>query len=180
MRLILCILSLVALGCLTMKASPSEASPSSQGAVSLVDLMCRRLELNREIAWAKFQENLPVRDEKREKSLLTMVTIEARRLKAPESEVTEFFKAQFVASYALQEELIDGWKNGGPRPNHLPLNLALDLRPKVDQVSDDMVKAIDDYGPNLHDSTLEHYAKETLLRKGFSAGVVALAIKPFE
>lgn len=96
------------------------ASPDRQ----LRTLAEKRLAFAPEVAWAKFQSNLPVYDPAREAAVLA-ATPPAQR---------QFFADQMAASRAIQTRLIEGWKNGAPLPDKPPLSLAGKIRPAIDAI----------------------------------------------
>jgi chorismate mutase len=161
-------------------ASPAgfAASPSP-AAVHLVDLMGQRLAVSREVAWTKYEKQLPVRDLKREGELLASLVQKGAKQGVPESGVRSFFNAQILASCAVQEELMSGWKVGKPIPDHPPQDLLHTIRPELDTISGSMLEILSGLGPNLHDPDLERYATDTLVKEGYSENAASIAVAPF-
>ena len=97
------------------------ASPDRQ----LLTLVEQRLAFAPEVAWAKFQKNLPVYDPIREAAVLSGIEEKSTR---------DFFAAQMQASRNIQAKLITDWKNGSPLPGHPALDLKTQIRPSIDSI----------------------------------------------
>jgi len=91
----------------------------------LRSLTAKRLALAPEVAWAKFQSNLPVHDAAREASILAA---------ASDPESRRFFASQIAASRKIQARLIESWKTGAPRPIKPARPLSAELRPAIDAI----------------------------------------------
>lgn len=128
-----CLMALACAGCSLRAPGPSFAlSPSEQ---RMAELVLARLELAREVAWAKYLDGRPVKDPQRESLMLAALLEEGTRRGLPPRKVEEFFGAQIAASRRLQAELIHSWKRGGPLPPLLYHSLAADLRPRLDRIN---------------------------------------------
>jgi|GEM_PF-2273908 len=106
---------------------PEESEP-------VVSMMARRLELARDIAWAKWTEGLPVRDPARETAVIEKLTRQGEAAGIEEPLVSHFVRAQIEASCLEQEAWMKKWRKGTPLPAGEPP--ALDsLRKRLDQMS---------------------------------------------
>jgi len=106
---------------------PEECEP-------VVAMMAGRLELARDIAWAKWEEGLPVRDPVREAALIEKLTRQGEAAGIEELLVLRFVRAQIEASCLEQEAWMKKWRKGTPLPAGEPP--ALDsLRKRLDQMS---------------------------------------------
>lgn len=113
-------LALLATGC---------ASPDRE----LRTLTGKRLALAPEVAWAKFQSNLPIHDPAREASILAA---------ASDPESRRFFAAQIAASRRIQARLIESWKTGAPCPIKPARSLSAELRPAIDAIDNQQRTAL--------------------------------------
>lgn len=143
----------------------------------LADLMARRLEVARHVAWVKFQNGLPVSDPKREAELLASLVRQGAQLGVPAGDVEIFFKAQIRASCQVQEELIRSWRRGGALPAFAPWDLRRHIRPKLDEISAGMLAALK---VQLTEGRPEFgaYVTMTLRQRGFSRSVAQIATAP--
>jgi len=120
------LLALLLASCATLPL-PEESEP-------LVSMMAGRLELARDIAWAKWAEGLPVRDPAREAAVIEKLTRQGEAAGIEEPLVSHFVRAQIEASCLEQEAWMKKWRKGTPLPAGEPP--ALDsLRKRLDQMS---------------------------------------------
>jgi chorismate mutase-like protein len=122
-----------------------EAYPWSaldQPEVQLAMLIDARLVLVSEVARSKWNSQSAIEDPPREKALLASLRQRALPLGISEALVEQFFGAQISAAKLLQEELFARWraKNVGDHPG--VQDLARDLRPQIDQVTTQMLVAL--------------------------------------
>ncbi len=96
--------------------------------------MAERLELARDIAWAKWKDDLPVRDPLREAAVLEKLIRQGEVAGIEEPLVSRFVRAQIEASCLEQEAWMKKWRKGTPLPAGEPP--ALDtLRHRLDLIS---------------------------------------------
>jgi len=176
MRVFLLASLTVVCGCST-SGSKSTFQPSPAEA-QLVELMAQRLELAREVAWIKFQNNAKVRDPKREAALLTSLTMEARTMGISPIMAEDFFEAQIRASRTVQTELIWGWKQGQTLPAIAPKDLQRDIRPKLDRISKALLRELVVLSGTIRDPRLKSYAAQTIRARGFSSNAARQAVEP--
>jgi chorismate mutase-like protein len=151
-----------------------QASPTlGAGDAVLVDLIARRLELGRDVAWSKFNRGAAIVDAPREKAVLASIVSQAARAGIDSRPATTFFNAQILASRQLQEEVIDGWRRGLPRPDAPPANLVTDIRPRLDAIGEKMIAALAAAGRPSPSRVAA--IEKALGAKGFSAAVARLA-----
>ena len=106
---------------------PEESEP-------VVAMMAGRLELARDIAWAKWADGLPVRDPAREAAVIEKLTRQGEAAGIEELLVQRFVRAQIEASCLEQEAWMKKWRKGTALPAGEPP--ALDsLRKRLDQMS---------------------------------------------
>ena len=124
MALLLCALLLAA--CSTPPL-PEESEP-------VVGLMADRLRLAQEVAWVKWQNDLPVRDPARESAVLEKLTRQGERAGIDDVLVARFVIAQIEASCLEQEAWMSKWRRGEPLPAGEPPTLE-NLRARLDRIS---------------------------------------------
>ena len=138
-RHLLLLLPLLGLfACAGPKAAPAPTPITNR----LTVLMVERLAIAREVAWLKFQNDLPVKDPKRESELLARLVAQGNALGLSPAVTEAFFEAQIRASCTVQEELIRGWKRGDTLPAFAPKDLVRDIRPRLDTISQQMLEEL--------------------------------------
>ena len=106
---------------------PEESEP-------VVSMMAARLELARDIAWAKRADGQPVRDPAREAEVIEKLTRQGEAAGIEEPLVSHFVRAQIEASCLEQEAWMKKWRKGTPLPAGEPPTLD-SLRKRLDQMS---------------------------------------------
>ena len=106
---------------------PEESEP-------VVSMMAGRLELARDIAWAKWAAGQPVRDPAREAAVIEKLTRQGEAAGIEELLVQRFVRAQIEASCLEQEAWMKKWTKGTPLPAGEPPTLD-SLRKRLDQMS---------------------------------------------
>ncbi|MFA7344858.1 MAG: gamma subclass chorismate mutase AroQ [Terrimicrobiaceae bacterium] len=124
--LLISLLALLLASCATPPL-PEESQP-------VVGLMAERLELARDIAWAKWTDGLPVRDPVREVTVLEKLIRQGEAAGIEEPLVSHFVRAQIEASCLEQEAWMARWRKGTPLPTGEPPTLD-NLRQQVDRLS---------------------------------------------
>lgn len=157
-------------GCQT----PTPATPANARVPGLPALMAERLTIAREVAWTKHHSGAPVFDPEREASLLASLIAEGRARGLDPARVEDFFTAQIAASREVQTELLFAWASGAPRPEHPPLDLRADIRPRLDALTPRLLEAL----PAAPAAALALAAESHLAAEGFSPAVVGLAVAP--
>lgn len=173
---LLCVFGLFAAGCAHAPKAPAFHPSAPQARMTA--LLVQRLELSRQVAWVKFQNNAPVRDPQREAALLSSLTEKAVRSGLPPAFAGRFFQFQMKASRQLQSGLIHGWTRGTTLPALPPLDLQKQIRPRLDQVSTEMVQLLVQLRPSLPDPAFAQYARTVLRQKGFPWQVADSAVAP--
>jgi len=119
--------ALLLTSCATPALLPEESEP-------VVAMMAGRLELARDIAWAKWTEGLPVRDPAREAAVIEKLTRQGEAAGIEELLVSHFVRAQIEASCLEQEAWMAKWRKGTPLPAGEPPTLD-SLRKRLDQMA---------------------------------------------
>ncbi len=144
----------------------------------LVTLMIQRLQLSREVAWSKCRSGIPVADPAREARMLTDLKLAGAEYTLPASQVVRLFLAQIAASRRYQEELIAGWRSGIDVPKIEPLDLARDIRPRLDKVNREMLRQwVKIYREPLDWADREE-ARRMLMERGIPSDVAKIAVGP--
>jgi chorismate mutase len=168
-------LALLITGCATQ---PDLAWSPSPAQARLVELMGERLALARDVAWYKYQEGLPIRDGRREKTSLRALTARGRSMGMSSWTTGRFFRAQMAASRRLQKDMIEAWSTGTPPPGVPPADLAGVIRPRIDEINNEILIRLVGAGPFSRGRELAERAETYLLALGFPQHVVAQAIAP--
>jgi chorismate mutase len=123
----LLVVPLILAGCAGTPPLPEESEP-------VVAIMAERLELARDVAWAKWADGLPVRDPAREAAVLDKLTRQGEAAGIDEPLVSHFVRAQIEASCLEQEAWMAKWRKGTPLPAGSPPTLE-SLRTQIDHIS---------------------------------------------
>lgn len=167
------ILASVAFGC----AGRSGFTPTP-AETRTVELMAQRLEVARDVAWIKFQNNAPVQDRQREAELLASLVAQGTQAGIPAPQVAAFFTAQIRASRQVQSGLIFGWRRGRALPASPPWDLRRDIRPQLDRISAELLQELAGGTARGGNAALADYAERVIRARGFSWYVARIAADP--
>ena len=152
---------------------PRETKATERLAVA----MAERLEVARDVAWAKAHSGAPVLDPKREAALIDALVKQGMAAGIAPARVERFFTAQIAASRQVQTELLDAWRAGeAARPGTPPRDLAKEIRPQLDVLSTAMIKALAECRHTVPEQRRKWMAG-VLKQHGFSDAVIALAME---
>ena len=146
----------------------------------LVTLMIQRLQLSREVAWSKCQAGIPVADPIREARILTDLKAAGRQEGLTSEEVSRLFIPQIAASRRYQEELIAGWRSGIDVPKIKPLDLAAEIRPRLDKLNREMLRRWEVVCHTHLDWADREEAERMLRDRGISPDVAKIAARPLD
>ena len=144
----------------------------------LVTLMIQRLQLSREVAWSKCRAGIPVADTAREARMLTDLRSAGVQEGLSAAEVTRLFLPQIAASRRYQEELITGWRSGVDVPRIEPLDLAAEIRPRLDKVNREMLRQWVKICREPLDWADKEEALRMLMERGIPSDVAKIAVGP--
>lgn len=144
----------------------------------LVTLMIQRLQLSREVAWSKCRVGIPVADPAREARMLTDLRSAGVQEGLSAAEVTRLFLPQIAASRRYQVELIAGWRSGIDVPKIAPLDLANDIRPRLDKVNREMLRQWAKIYREPLDWADREEARRMLMERGIPSDVAKIAVSP--
>jgi chorismate mutase-like protein len=140
--------------------------------------MIQRLQLSREVAWSKYGAGIPVFDPSREARMLTDLKTAGSEAGLSSAEVSRLFLPQIAASRRYQEELIAEWRSGIDVPKIKPLDLASEIRPRLDKVNREMLSQWRTVCRNSLDWADREEAERMLRERGIPADVARIAVSP--
>lgn len=108
----------------------------------VLDRVGLRLELMPAIAAAKWRAGAPVADPVREQVVVEHVTGEARRLGLDVASITALVELQMRFGRELQQRLFDHWRVNGSGVTVPAHDLARTLRPELDALMSDLLRAL--------------------------------------
>lgn len=167
----LCLGAALASGCCAPWAKKEEPTPLAR----LAHGMVARLEIARDVAWAKANSGAPVLDAERERVLLAALVKQGEAAGLGAARVEKFFSAQIAASREVQTELLAAWTTGTEkRPESKPLDLRTQIRPRLDALSAELIAAL--AGVPEEPGAGDRVVLGRMLRqKGFSKAVAEIA-----
>ena len=121
------------------------------GVESLRALIDARLLLAPDVAQFKWNHHVPIEDLPREAQVIAALGHRASDLGVPQAWAEAFFRAQIEASKTAQNELFQGWDvfRHGQFPD--APDLATVTRPKLDKLTDQLLRALAENWPVLSD-----------------------------
>jgi chorismate mutase len=120
---------------------PQNAQDPLQG---LVETSARRLAIAREVALAKWDAGAPVEDAPREAQVIAGAVKAGASVGLEPASVESFFRAQIEANKVVQYASLADWRRSGKAPVHAPINLAVTIRPQLDQLQTELVAELKD------------------------------------
>lgn len=120
----------------------AKANAPTESLTELLSLVRERLELMPQVAQAKWNRKSPITDPDREATSLDALQAKGVQLGLPAELVREFFQAQMTAAKLIQEELMTDWMANQQPPFPNPPDLANEIRPKIDQLNEQLLVAL--------------------------------------
>jgi chorismate mutase-like protein len=120
----------------------AKANAPTESLTGLLSLIRERLELMPLVAQAKWNRKSPVTDPVREATSLAELQAKGVERGLPAELVREFFQAQMTAAKLIQEELMTDWMANQQPPFPNPPDLANEIRPKIDQLNEQLLDAL--------------------------------------
>jgi chorismate mutase len=158
--------------------STLSAGEERREVTDLARLMAMRLALVREVAWSKCCSGVPVADPAREAAMLAALKAKGSAFSLTPGRVRAFFLPQIVASRRYQEELIGQWRCGFPRPKNPPMDIPSELRPRIDRLDTEMLRAWAAFPVDACDHRSRSEAVRVLCERGIPPGVARIATRP--
>jgi chorismate mutase len=144
--------------------------------------MRQRLLLMHDVARWKWNSKKPIADPAREHAFLEDIAERARRADLDPAWTRSFFAAQIEAAKLIQEADFRTWtaEQRGPFPD--AADLSKSLRPRIDEVSHDLLGALVDLRPRRNDeqfrTIIQDRAPSVLTGRGIDDVVRRTALKP--
>ncbi len=112
--------------------------------------------------------------------MLTDLKAAGRQEGLSSEEVTRLFIPQIAASRRYQQELITGWRSGIDVPKIKPLDLASEIRPRLDKVNREMLRQWAVVCRSSLDWADREEAERMLRNRGISSDVAKIAARPLD
>lgn len=183
LRVMLCAILLVAL-VLGVGYQARAGEPSSdvrQTVDQLLRLVDERLAIAPDVAKAKWNSGDPIDAPAREAQILDRVVAEATREGIGEAFAQTFFKHQFEASKVVQHRLHEQWRQTEQPPFEAPPDLAEDIRPRLDQLTPQLMASLRDFQRVAESEGVRQYLEnnaETLVNDGVGGVAREEALRP--
>jgi chorismate mutase len=110
----------------------------------LVEATAHRLMIGEQVALAKWDSGKAVEDAPREAHVIRGAVKDGETKGLDEASVSSFFNAQIEANKVVQYALLADWSRDGKAPDHAPVDLVNDIRPKLDEVQKSLIAELVD------------------------------------
>jgi chorismate mutase len=130
---LLCAFALVAPG------GPSLALTSAEQFGPLVDASAHRIEIARQVAFAKWDSHRAVEDRRREAEIISAAVAQGVARGLERDFVARFFQAQIDANKLVQHALLSEWRRFGGAPQHPQIDLSRTIRPELDTIQSKLI-----------------------------------------
>lgn len=122
---------------------------------SVLLIIQKRLAVMHEVARTKWNQKLAIEDLVREQELLAGLAEKGKNQGMDEKWVLAFFQAQFDASKRIQKDDFAIWTQSNTGRFEIVLNLKTELRPYIDQLTQDLIDALTLVYPDLQASNVQ-------------------------
>jgi chorismate mutase len=119
----------------------------------LVETSARRLNLAREVAFAKWDNGAAVEDPPREEHVIASAVTEGKTEGLDPAVVSRFFRAQIEANKVVQSSLLSTWHKAGKAPDHQTKDLTTTIRPQLDEIQKQLIEELVSAAPVRASST---------------------------
>jgi serine protease Do len=148
---------------------------------AVLKLMQQRLALMKDVAGAKWSAKLPVADPEREAELTDQLVKKGQELGLAPGVVRGFIAAQLEASRQVQEGFFEQWRKQNIEPK-ASANLHTELRPRIEQISVELLAALAKLQPHLEQATVQERLRDRaaalLAGEGITDAVRQQALAP--
>ena len=120
----------------------AQAATTESALTQVLVLMDARLKLAPDVARYKWNTRGAIEDRVREDKIIAALGQQAAQMGLPPDWAELFFRAQIEASKALQLELFAQWQRQGAGQFAQAPDLALETRPKLDQLTPQLLQAV--------------------------------------
>jgi chorismate mutase len=167
-RFICVVLSLLG-GCALVASAGQPRDVSSLDQFGpLVDASAQRIEIARQVAFAKWDSHRAVEDRPREDEVVNSAVAQGAARDLDKAFVAQFFRAQIEANKFVQYALLSEWGRLGSAPQHPQSDLSGTIRPELDAIQsrllDDLVlirnlRVKPSCGTGLNTAIIEYLAR---------------------
>jgi chorismate mutase len=105
----------------------------------LVDASAHRIEIARQVAFAKWDSHRAVEDQRREEEVISAAVAQGVARGLDEPFVGRFFQAQIDANKFVQYALLSEWRRLGSAPQHPQFDLSRTIRPELDAIQSRLI-----------------------------------------
>lgn len=105
----------------------------------LVDASAHRIEVARQVAFAKWDSQRAVEDQRREGEVISAAVAKGVARGLDGEFVARFFKAQIDANKLVQYSLLFEWRRLGSAPAHPQFDLSRTIRPELDTIQSRLI-----------------------------------------
>lgn len=123
------------------------AEQKSSALEPLLQAISERLTIADQVALSKWDSGKAVEDPPREQQVITAAQARAAEFKLNPDDVQRLFRAQIEANKRVQNALLAQWHAAGKAPDTARLSLVDDIRPKLDRLQTELLKAYADFQP---------------------------------
>jgi len=117
---------------------------------NIIALVSQRLALAEPVARWKWAHHEPITDAPREEALLKQVVKKADAAQVDPEFARQFFRDQIEASKDVQNTLFANWRALKAAPEEAPPDLAHEMRPKLDRLTQSLISALAHVEPIRH------------------------------
>jgi chorismate mutase len=118
------------------------AQPAANQLQPLVETSARRLNLAREVAFAKWENGTAVEDPPREEHVIASAVSDGKTEGLDPAVVSKFFRAQIEANKVVQSSLLSTWHRAGKAPDHQTKDLTTTIRPQLDEIQKQLIEEL--------------------------------------
>jgi chorismate mutase len=105
----------------------------------LVDASAHRIEVARQVAFAKWDSHHAVEDQQREDEVIGAAVARGAARGLDREFVMRFFQAQIAANKFVQYALLSEWRRLGSAPEHPQFDLSRTIRPELDKIQSKLI-----------------------------------------
>jgi serine protease Do len=136
-----------------------EEEKVAQSVEEVLKLMQQRLAVMKDVASAKWLAKVPVADPEREAEVTAQLVKKGEQLGLKNALVRGFVGAQLNASKQLQESFFEQWRKDSAAVK-VSADLQKDLRPKIDQITNDLLAALAKLEPHLDKPAVQQLLRD--------------------
>ena len=139
MKVISVVLNLLGACALAMSGGQPRDLSTAEQFGPLVDASAHRIEVARQVAFAKWDSHRPVEDRQREDEVISAAVAQGEARGLDREFVARFFQAQIDANKFVQYALLSEWRRLGSAPRHPQFDLSRTIRPELDTIQSRLI-----------------------------------------